>query len=571
MKQLLLSICALLLVSSAHAQKEPLIDLAKPDFSKLVNLSHTEKTVVLFKYYEEYIWDNDSATIFNDIKTVRQLATTHNDNELLLVADLMEAHYYAYRYDNDVPFMTQKLTSLINKAEQLNALWLQARTESLLGTRLFDVADYEGSFLHLTKAVKLLENEDPEEHPIKQICIYLLAHNHLAFKEYGIAVNYLTKAIAAGSRHDRYYYYMHILNETAFCYRKLNKIDSSNHYFRITLNHAQKANDTLWQAISYGNLGENYYLLGDYTQAEPLLIQDAEFAKAVAYWGTASNSLAILGDIELKRGNLKKAHALLTEAHLYAGMSREYKRLQLVYPLLAKLYAAELNPEKAMVYMDSAFYVNDSLKREFDYIKAVRAHQQLEREETNAKLISLESERAVKLAERNMVIALLVAFAAMFFLIFTRLQKRFLKNKVQLQNTTSALEEAQQQLKKFTNYLADKNKQIEVLKVQAGENVNNSLTELQDKTILTEEDWDNFKLLFNKVHTGFLERLAKKHPNVSQAETRFIALTKMEVTPKQMTAVLGVGDSTIRQVRSRLKRKLSIESPENLEQLINSI
>jgi hypothetical protein len=107
--------------------------------------------------------------------------------------------------------------------------------------------------------------------------------------------------------------------------------------------------------------------------------------------------------------------------------------------------------------------------------------------------------------------------------------------------------------------------------MQAGENVSNSLTELQDKTILTEEDWGNFKQLFERVHTGFLKRLAEKYPNVSQAETRFIALTKMEVNPKQMTAVLGVGDSTIRQVHSRLKRKLALESHEALEQLFSSI
>lgn len=571
MRPVLLSVLNLWFVFGALAQNQPLIDLNKPDFNSLVHRSHTEKTVALFDYYEKYIFDNDSATVYEDMARVRQLASTHADAELHLVADLMEAHYYAYRYEHQVVLVKQKLTALIEKAQQQKALWLEARVESLLGTRLYRVADYEGGFLHLTKAVKLLEKQAPEVYPIKQTCLYLLANAHFTFKEYTIAAAYYQQAIAASSRHDRHYYTMHILNELAFCHRKLNQLDSSNYYFKRTLAQAIEKKDTLWQVLSKGNLGENYYLAGDFVKAEPLLLQDADYAISIQNHGAASNALALLGDIAMQQGQLPKAQRYLSQAHQFACLTGELRRLQLIYPLLAKLSAATFNPQKAAMYMDSAFFVNDSLDREFDYIKSVRADQQLEREETNAKLSKLEGERAVKIAERNALIALLLALAALSFLIFTKLQKRYLRNKKQLQNTTSALEAAQQQLQNFTDYLAEKNQQLETLQEQADENANHSLSELQEQIILTEEDWENFKLLFNQVHAGFLKRLAQKYPQLSQAEVRFIALSKMELSPKQMTAVLGVGDSTIRQVRSRLKRKLSLESNEALEHLISSI
>ncbi len=560
-----------LITLSASAANLPVLDLNKPDFNILLPLTPSERTSVLFEYFDEYVYNQDSITLYRDIGTLQKLAKRHQDPHLHLMGDLIEAHYYAYRYDHVVPLMKSKLLAISQKAQTQKALWLEARVESLLGTRLYGMGDYEGGFLHLTKAVKLLEKEDPELYPIKQICLYLLAHAHFTFKEYQIAAPYFKEALLASSKFDRYYYYMHILNELAYCFRKLGMLDSSNHYFERTLQRAIEARDTLWQVVSLGNLGENLFLAGAFAQAEPLIRQDADFAIASNNPGAAANALSLLGDMAMKQGQMLKAKILLKEAQQMAWLSDDIKRLQLVYPLLAKLYASQLEPEKAAMYMDSAFLINEQVEKEFDYIKSARAEQQLEREESNVRMAKLESERAVKIAERNAVMALLIALATLAFVLFSKLHKRNVKNKKQLQNTTTALEAARAQLQQFTAYLAEKNQQLEALQEQAGESANQSLNELQDKTILTEEDWENFKKLFDQVYPGYLKRALQKHPSLSQAELRYIALSKMALNAKQMAAVLGVGDSSIRQVRSRLKRKLGLESAEQFEALISSI
>ncbi|MGB0368709.1 MAG: helix-turn-helix transcriptional regulator, partial [Flavobacteriales bacterium] len=90
-------------------------------------------------------------------------------------------------------------------------------------------------------------------------------------------------------------------------------------------------------------------------------------------------------------------------------------------------------------------------------------------------------------------------------------------------------------------------------------------------TILTTEDWAYFKQLFEKVHVGYLSRLTQKLPDLSPAETRFIALSKLELSSKEMAAVLGVGQAAIRQYRLRLRKRLDVSNQKDLQEFIRQI
>jgi hypothetical protein len=134
-------------------------------------------------------------------------------------------------------------------------------------------------------------------------------------------------------------------------------------------------------------------------------------------------------------------------------------------------------------------------------------------------------------------------------------------------------EDAEQELKQAKQQLLDFVQEME-MKNRAKADTDESesdIRQLREAKILTDEDWARFKQLFQNVHTGYIGRLEANYPNISEAEKRFILLTKMEVSSKQMTQILGVGDSTIRQVRSRLRRKLNIDTLEELLEAINSV
>lgn len=553
------------------------------DFSQLVNRTHTERTVALMDYYRINLLVQDSATSFNQIARVRQLAADHNDEDLMLEADLMEAHYYAYRYHPSSPLITEVMTSLIAKAKKMNALWLHSRAESLHATRYFDTSLYALAFKHFSIVVNLLEHEDPKEYPIKLICLFLLGDLHFHFREYEQAIHMFQRAVDNQSEHDMEYYTFLVHNALGLSYRHLNKLDSSDMWFQITYAKAKEKNNTLWQSVCLGNIGENHYLKGNYSAAIPLLQQDAENAIKNNTNGNASNALSLLGDIYLELGEIHLAERYLHDALYHAHRSTEYRRLKVVFPKLVKLYAAQNKPDLVNMYLDSIFIVEDSLERVFDRLILSRAQQSLELESIARETTRLEAERRRQLVLRNSIIATLMLVVIIVLLLFNRHRiKQQSKQKSILEQkklTEANLQLANVKLQDFVKTVQLKNAELERSKkelerlttVGPSEENMEYLEELQNATILTDEDWENFKELFDRVYPGYMTRLEQKHPDLSFTEARFMALQRMNIPSKQMTSMLGVGDNAIRQYRLRLRARLGISPSDDLQAIVESI
>ncbi|MCF8276319.1 MAG: tetratricopeptide repeat protein [Flavobacteriales bacterium] len=540
------------------------------DFTQLVGKTHTERTLALFDYYEQFVRYQDSVAIFNDLQRVRELAEKHNDPDFALEADLIELHYYNYRSDDRLPELTEKALELIQKAREVNAIWLEARCESLIGTRLYDRGQYESGLLHIRNSVRLLEDKDPAEYPIKSICLTQLGHVHYDFREYDEAIRRYQQAVESMSVGYRHYYRMFALNMMGITYRRLGQLDSSNAWFQRVYDFALETKDTVYPILSKGNLGENYYLQGDIARAELLLLEDMKEAKRVNDLGRASNALTILADIALQTGRTKLATGYLTEALQHACSTGELTRKAFVYPIAAKLYGALGNAEMVKAYVDSSLLMKDGIEREYDRVMLARAEQKLELERIATQTAKLEGERKLQIQRRNVLIGLMVLVLTVLSVMFIRFRAKRNRQRALL---VQEKEDAEHELKLAKQQLLEFVQEMETKNIPLGDVTENdsNLQQLQEAKILTDEDWARFKQLFENVHAGYIERLEAKYPNISEAEKRFILLTKMDVSAKQMTQILGVGDNTIRQTRSRLRRKLNIETVEELLELIARI
>ena len=103
-------------------------------------------------------------------------------------------------------------------------------------------------------------------------------------------------------------------------------------------------------------------------------------------------------------------------------------------------------------------------------------------------------------------------------------------------------------------------------------NINNDIIfQLQQSTILTEEDWQNFKILFEQVHSGFLTQLKEKYPQLSPAEIRFLSLAKLNFSRKEMSSALGVSTQSIHTNWYRIRKKLDLSEAYTVDKLIEAI
>jgi DNA-binding CsgD family transcriptional regulator len=100
-------------------------------------------------------------------------------------------------------------------------------------------------------------------------------------------------------------------------------------------------------------------------------------------------------------------------------------------------------------------------------------------------------------------------------------------------------------------------------------------TDLKDNSIIEDlkkslnlkilgSTWKQFNDSFLKTHPDFERSLVQKHPAISPAEVKLAALLRLNLNTKEISAILNLSPDGIKVSRSRLRKKLQIESDANL-------
>ena len=146
--------------------------------------------------------------------------------------------------------------------------------------------------------------------------------------------------------------------------------------------------------------------------------------------------------------------------------------------------------------------------------------------------------------------------------------KELTETRGQLEAYSRALEERDALIENFT---------AEIGKLQSQENVTaradvyDHLQKLQRATILTDEQWNNFRETFEHVHPGYIGRIKERLPNLTPAEMRIMVLYKLKMDNKQMSAVLGIDTSTVRYHKYNLRKKIEKIAGEPLESVVQKL
>ena len=539
-------------------------------WDELVDKSHAERTVILGDYYKGQITQFDSSTVQGHIQRLKHLAKESDDPALFYEAECIKGHYFYYSMHIPNQRVLDSLFAILELAQREEVLWLMVRMESLIGHFNFNrLKEYENATIHLARAAELMNDKSSNEYPLKQVCNYHIGNALYDLNDFENALRYLRIASRTEAYKDMTDYQIDIINTIGVIYRESNNLDSSDYFFNKTLELALDQNLENWIALASGNLGENYFKRGNLGKAIPLLEKDAEISAKLKDWGVASNALALLGDIELQNGNIDEADSLLTKGLQFAHRSnRLFERLEVIFPRMAKLKASQGDERMSSQYIDSALLVTDSLERRERKLLAARSQQKIERERYLDRLSRLKLEKEKKVLERNLMVAIGLAILALSILLYNALWSKYMLKNKQLKKSEDELKLSRKRLIEITESLAERNKEIDKLKARPSSANTEGIKELQKKTILTEEDWIAFRDLFEETFPEFLENLQTKEAGSTQAEIRFLTLRKLDISPKKIAGVLGVGDSAIRQYRYRIRKKIG---QKDLNDFIQSI
>jgi hypothetical protein len=144
------------------------------------------------------------------------------------------------------------------------------------------------------------------------------------------------------------------------------------------------------------------------------------------------------------------------------------------------------------------------------------------------------------------------------------LREAGLRNEMLQQN----LEANQRELASTTMYMVQKNELMARLKVQVHELGQPSLKNKEQKlhdiesTLQSDKymdsDWGKFKLHFEQVHPHFFENLLAKHPSLTKYEIRLCAYFHINLSTKEIAALLNIDPASVRRAKTRLYKKMAL-------------
>ncbi len=414
-------------------------------------------------------------------------------------------------------------------------------------------------------------------------------YQHLAellytVREYDESVRYGLKAVAGWKKSPDKAVAEKLLpnciNTIALGYHRQNKYDSAFLFYSEALQLSKDQKNRVWTGIVSGNMGQILYVQRKYDTAYRLFKIDYLASQEAGYYDNAANSLQWAARADLAQGRKNAALAEAREAFQLLDRSPNAGYLRNAYYTAAQVF-------REIGLYDSAFYytnlwsaLNDSLEKVVATSSISISMARLNEEASRYKMQTLQQEKRSQLLTRNLLIAFIVVLSVIALLVVNRkrLQEKLKTEKVEHERLRMAQEvaSARTQLKMFTENIVEKTALIETLKVQAKGKESASeqqaiIEELGLQTILTEKDWTTFKLLFEKIHPAFFVKLKEKFPDITSAEQRMAALTRLHLNTKQVASMLGISVDSVHKSRQRLRQRFQVEGNEGLDEMVTNL
>lgn len=86
-----------------------------------------------------------------------------------------------------------------------------------------------------------------------------------------------------------------------------------------------------------------------------------------------------------------------------------------------------------------------------------------------------------------------------------------------------------------------------------------------------DKNWEDFRIIFERVHEHFFDSLKKHCSNLTSSDFRLVALLKMNLSSNDIATLLGISQDSLRISRYRLRKKLNLVEGENLSTFIQSL
>ena len=497
------------------------------------------------------------------------------------------ADSYTFQAFNDSLFYSYK-TQLDRALQDGNADSIYAKQ--------YQLAEFYKNAQIYTQAVehyKLASEEKTQHNELYSATINIsLGEIYIALYNYSKARYYLNRSLDFSVKTKNLRIKAKSLQLIGACWEKQENPQKALAFQRQSLAVYETLKDAVGEASVNESIGSVYEDLGDFKKAY------LYFEKAYVYFKAVGderqvNALNNLSDIYRKTGDyttaLTKTYQALNLAQNYANthqITSAYKDLSKTYALIGDFENAHRFLLKYEKLKEDQFY-----SQNFSQLNALQTIFDTRENEAQIALLQEQNKtsKARLLALSLLVFTLIASGIIVFYLkkkkrqaaldlqlykqraleaeLETRAEKaRNLESEIQLKTAT---------LSKYSLTIAQKNKVIEdvsgtLQKLSSRKRMDlpakiNEIAQDLEVHLKEDNEWDQFMLLFEEIHPGFVTNLNEKSlQKLTATELRLCLLLRLNLSSKEIASILRITPDSVRVARYRLRKKLPIETQEEL-------
>jgi tetratricopeptide (TPR) repeat protein len=474
--------------------------------------------------------------------------------------NLMGAFYNLFHNDFDTSKLYLDSAEAVaeTRGSKISVFTTQAMWHSRKG-------EFDKSHAYLIRALELLGSEkSADAHRIYSNLGYNLAQ--LGRNREG--VQFYKKAAAIAEETNDHRNLGAALSNMGIPYMQLNEFDSALLVYERLYSLELKHGNPLLNPTLLSELGKLYFEKGKPDTAYYFMHTGLRAACTLNIPYAVTRSLSNLGRYHLKA---RPDSALFYGRKLYRQINNTSAlSLEDATYILAQAHGKLRRYDSAFIYHNEFLLYHDSVFQDKQTKQIAELEALFDLKRKQEEISRLSAERQNEILKRNTLAGGLMLWTIIGVLVYFFLRGRIRTRKKELEAKNWQLENYTRKMIEKTELVEELRAQLEHFKAEVvipKERIEN-VAQILNTSILTESDWEEFKLLFEQVHRNFFAELKIKYPGLTQAEIRLAALVKLNLNTREMANMLGISVDSANKARYRLRKKLELQPEQDLNDII---
>lgn len=521
-----------------------------------------------------YFQGNLDSALFYFEKSYHQIAISGDKNEIAASLNRLGLiHETQSNYGKAADYYYKSLF-IYEETGNLNGV---ANIYNNLGVLNDALGLYSESLLNYKKALKLFEKTDNVD---GQANVYNNIATHFAEKnQLEDAITYINNAITILVKSNRKLDAAAAYYNASILYEQIGSHDTARLYLDSALINYLYTENKHGIANVYGQQAKLFQNNENYFSAINLMHKSLDLRREVGNLNAEAQTIKQLSDVYFLNNNYEMAYLyyrdynILKDSIFDLNTRKTISELKIMYEtekkdkeisILKKESEIKKIQNNFLIFISIAFAIVSFLLFYFFKIKSRLLNSQKKYYAQKEKINKLE--RAKQETER--------------ILLEQEIKNQQEINELQKNKFESELEHSKRELATSTFQILDKNKiladikeSISTLKPSNIEEkiIFKRIIKKISTNINLDSDWQQFKIHFEKVNTGFFEKLQNQYPELSQGDLRVCAYIRINLSSKEIAQMMNISSSGINKRLYRIRKKMNLPPHTNINNHISTL